>query len=152
MKNGKPLKRAKELQPYSKDHHHGLLLGWKIRTGLKKEVAIERICAYVAWFYNNHLIPHFELEEQYIFPLLGLEHDLIRKACNDHHEMRSLMASGCDRAKLMRLTSLLEAHIRFEEREVFEQIQVVATKAQLAVIDEVHNDERFTEYFDEFWK
>src|SRR5690606_10923423 len=29
----KPIKRNKDLQPFSRDHHHSLLLCWKIRTG-----------------------------------------------------------------------------------------------------------------------
>ncbi|WP_241739476.1 hypothetical protein [Aestuariibaculum marinum] len=32
----KPLKRHKALQPLSREHHYGLLLTWKIRTGFKK--------------------------------------------------------------------------------------------------------------------
>ncbi|CDF79955.1 hypothetical protein BN863_22430 [Formosa agariphila KMM 3901] len=36
MTDKKPLKRHKSLQPLSRDHHHGLLLAWKIRADLRK--------------------------------------------------------------------------------------------------------------------
>lgn len=39
----KSIKRTKALQPLSRDHHHGLLLCWKIRQGIKLNVEPERI-------------------------------------------------------------------------------------------------------------
>ena len=49
--DNKPLKRHKALQPLSRDHHHGLLLSWKIRSGFKKNIDVERIKVYADWFY-----------------------------------------------------------------------------------------------------
>jgi len=151
MKDNKPLKRIKELIPFSKDHHHGLLLCWKIRTGLKKGLAIERLSDYTLWFYQNYLAPHFALEEIYVFPILGMEHVLIQKACKDHQQIESIMAQ-LNIETLAELADLLEAHIRFEEREVFGQIQELATEKQLAAIRQIHNDDAFIEHADTFWK
>ena len=151
MKDKKPLKRAQELIPYSRDHHHGLLLGWKIRTGIAKGIGVVRISAYVSWFYENHLSPHFELEEKYIFPVLGSDHPLIKRAWGEHQEIRSIMALPLSEAVLVKLADLLKAHIRFEEREIFGVIQDVATNEELAMIEQVHQD-KFTEHWDEFWK
>ena len=39
----KPIKRHKALQPLSRDHHHGLLLSWKIRAGFSKNIEPNRI-------------------------------------------------------------------------------------------------------------
>jgi hypothetical protein len=50
-KQTKPLKRHAALQPLSREHHHGLLLGWKIRTGLSNGAPLERIKAYADWFF-----------------------------------------------------------------------------------------------------
>ena len=61
-----PIKRHNALQGVSREHHHGLLLCWKIRTGLSKNIPLERIKVYVDWFYTNYLVPHFELEETYM--------------------------------------------------------------------------------------
>jgi len=40
MEPKKPIKRDKVLQPLSHDHHQGLLLCWKIRTGIKKGIEL----------------------------------------------------------------------------------------------------------------
>ncbi len=39
----KPIKRSVALKPLSREHHHGLLLSWKIREGFNRNVEIERI-------------------------------------------------------------------------------------------------------------
>jgi len=38
-----PIKRNEALKPLSRDHHHGLLLCWKIRQGIKLNIEPERI-------------------------------------------------------------------------------------------------------------
>ena len=73
MISSKPLKRVLELQPLSHDHHHGLQLCWKIRTGFSKKIAPDRIKKHTDWFFKTHLKPHFELEEKYVFPILGAD-------------------------------------------------------------------------------
>jgi len=152
MKEQSPLKRVEELKAFSKDHHHGLLLGWKIRTGLKKNIGVKRISAYIEWFYQNHLLPHFELEEKYVFPILGRNDALIQRAYVEHREIHLTMAVGFNEETLIKFADLLGAHIRFEERVLFHEIQAVATKEQLFIIHQIHHDIPFTEFRDEFWK
>src|SRR5690606_32827540 len=88
----KPLKRHKALQPFSREHHHGLLLSWKIRSGLSKNIELERIKTYADCFFKNQLVPHFELEEKYIFPLLDSDHELIKRALAEHRRLTRLFA------------------------------------------------------------
>jgi hypothetical protein len=64
-----PIKRHISLQPLSRDHHDGLLLKWKINQGISKGVDISRIQKYVDWFFKEHLIPHFRIEEDHLFAL-----------------------------------------------------------------------------------
>ena len=66
MSTKKPIKRNEFLKAISREHHHGLLLSWKIRAGIKKEVEPFRIKKYLDWFYTEHLLPHFEIEEKHI--------------------------------------------------------------------------------------
>lgn len=149
----KPLKRIKELRPFSIDHHQGLLLCWKIRTGLKKKVHLQRIAAYTRWFYTNHLLPHFALEEQHMFPILGEKHELVEKAIADHQAIRTLMEATISPEILEQLANVLEAHIRFEERVLFEELQNSATASQIETIEKVHVGGKFEENTtDEFWK
>ncbi|MBA6151233.1 hemerythrin domain-containing protein [Gelidibacter maritimus] len=149
----KPLKRHKALQPFSREHHHGLLLSWKIRTGFSKNIEIERIKTYADWFFENELIPHFELEEAHIFPLLDADHELIKRALAEHRRLKRLFNDEKDIEKsLHKIEEELEQHIRFEERILFPEIQKTATEAQLALIAEVHHDEGFVDNVsDEFW-
>ena len=47
----------------------------------------------------------------------------------------------------------LEQHIRFEERVLFPEIQKVATEKQLALIENIHQQDDFIDKLDdEFWK
>ncbi len=152
MTDKKPLKRSKELRSFSVDHHHGLLLSWKIRTGFKKGIEVKRMANYVEWFYQNHLMPHFKLEEQYMFPVLGDADPDIVKALDDHRELTALIENRNQPEALHQLADALEAHIRFEERVLFGRIQQAATPDQLTRIEQIHDSEKFVEHHDEFWK
>ena len=79
-----PIKRHKALQPLSRDHHHGLLLSWKIRQGFKNGIDPERMMVYVRWFWDAHLLRHFELEEKQIFPVLGNDNPMVKRALREH--------------------------------------------------------------------
>lgn len=79
-----PIKRNEALKPLSRDHHHGLLLCWKIRRGIKRNIAPERIKKYLDWFWKNYLKPYFETEVQYVFPVLGSENELVKQALAEH--------------------------------------------------------------------
>ncbi|MBR9853450.1 MAG: hemerythrin domain-containing protein [Algicola sp.] len=149
----KPIKRHSALQGVSREHHHGLLLSWKIRTGLSKNISPERIKKYMDWFFQNYLIPHFELEETYIFPIIGNDHPWIKKALKDHKELTELFTSPiADVSTLGQVEEKLEQHIRFEERQLFNHIQEVANDVQLDLIEKKHHNEKFKDNtHDPFW-
>ena len=149
----KPQKRHKALQPLSREHHHGLLLSWKIRTGFKKNIQPKRMRIYANWFFEHHLIPHFEIEEAHIFSILDQENELIKKALADHRRIKRLFSEENEDSKtLSRIEEELEQHIRFEERILFPEIQKVATEAQMLDIEKIHQPESFKNNLDdEFW-
>jgi len=150
----KPIKRSEFLKPLSREHHHGLLFCWKIRTGIKKNVEVSRIKKYSDWFYQNYLVPHFEVEEKYVFPILGNDNELIKKAISEHRKMKQLFESTAEFEKNCSLIQEeLEAHIRFEERVLFGEIQKIATAEQLLSIEFNHSDEKFVDNLtDPFWE
>ncbi|MBF8149851.1 hemerythrin domain-containing protein [Winogradskyella sp. F6397] len=151
----KPQKRHKALQPLSREHHHGLLLSWKIRAGFSKDVDPKRIRAYADWFFKHHLIPHFELEEMHIFPILtNDENDLVKRALADHRRLKRLFEEREDDIKtLSKIEEELDKHIRFEERVLFPEIQNVATEEEFLQIEKIHQPEQFTDNEkDVFWK
>ena len=148
-----PIKRNEFLKPINREHHHGLLLCWIIKMGLKNKVGPERIKRYTDWFFKNHLLAHFEIEEKYIFPILGDEHEYIIKALIEHQRLKKLFESSEDVQRNLTLIQVeLESHIRFEERILFNEIQMKATVEQLQQIQLNHSDSGFLDDLtDPFW-
>lgn len=147
----KPIRRHKSLQPISHEHHYSLQLCWKIRIGLKKNVDLKRIEKYALWFYINHLLPHFNLEEEFVFPLLGQDNDLILKAKADHKQIKEMFDSDPIN-QLEQIAELLEKHIRFEERILFNEIQLNLNTEQLFKNETLHSKPEFKDNTsDAFW-
>lgn len=149
-----PQKRNEALQPLSRDHHHGLLLCWKIRQGIKLNVEPERIKKYLDWFWVSYLKPHFEIEEQYVFPVLGNENELVKQALAEHRRLKRLFETESDLLKSISLIEEeLEKHIRFEERVLFNEIQTNVSSEQLLQIRQDISDKIFYENLsDVFWE
>lgn len=150
-----PLKRHTTLQPISREHHQFLLLCWKIRTGLMKGVSPVRIKKYTLWFYNTYITKHFNLEEKIIFKLLNNNnHELVKKAIDQHQELHKLFLSEDDSSEAIKnLERKFEQHIRFEERVLFEEIQNKNSEVELAVLNKSLAEVEFIEnYEDVFWK
>lgn len=153
------MKRNKNLIELSRDHHHGLLLGWKIKQGFKYNVALQDMVSYIKHFSEEALFPHFDEEEEQLFIYLPEDDEYRLRAIADHQEIRSLIADiisseAIDEAMLLNLANILETHIRFEEREMFPYMEVTLSEQQLeqigAVISAIHQP--YTEGFsNEFW-
>ncbi len=114
----------------------------------------ERVKRYADWFYTQHLLPRFELEEEYVFSILKEDNELVKKALSEHRRLRRLFShkNAIDK-NLGLIEEELETHIRFEERVLFPEIQKVASALQLAKIAEIHQEEKFVEnQQDVFWK
>lgn len=154
--NSKPIKRHKAIQSISREHYQGLLFCSKIRMGLKKQIEPLRMAKYAKWFYAEHLIPHFEIEEKYLFPVLTPENEMIQKAIKEHRMLTDLCKAEAELAtnsNLVLLEKTLEAHIRFEERVLFKEIESIATSDQLELINKQHKEEKFVDNLaDQFWK
>lgn len=141
------MKRHPALIPLSHDHHHGLLLAQLIKKnapgykGMPKN--IEGKLAYTKSAWKNELKKHFENEEVILFPLArgrDIEIDkLIGEIIEEHIEIRNLIASLDDDSgitdKLDKLGSILENHIRKEERLLFKKIQGVLSENELKSLE-----------------
>jgi iron-sulfur cluster repair protein YtfE (RIC family) len=154
MEKKKPIKRHIALQPLSRQHHFGLLFSWKLRKGFSRDIPVQRMSKFADWFYEHEIKPHFKDEEKYLFPILDDDNELIQRALKEHRRIRRLFKDKKDPEKsLHRLEEELDAHIRFEERVLFNEIQQVATPEQLAKIEEIHEDlEKTPDYDDPFWE
>lgn len=148
----KPIKRHEAIKPYSREHHHGLLLCWKIREGLKHDIAINRIKDYADYLWETQINPHFEAEEKYMFPVLGEEHEMIQQAKKEHLRLAELFNDDSKVLdSLKAIETELDDHIRFEERMLFNKIQEVATKEELEIIDKHHEMLDSDNWKDTFW-
>ena len=148
------MKRHEALVQLSRDHHFGLLLCWKLKEGLKREVSVERMSKYIGLFYLHNLKPHFAEEEETIFKILGEDHPLIKEAISQHRIFRAMIDEGFKTPEqIEEFRALLELHIRTEERQIFPEIENQATKEQLKELLELdHPELKEPEYDDIFWK
>jgi iron-sulfur cluster repair protein YtfE (RIC family) len=129
------MKRHQSLVSLSRQHHQGLITARLLQLdappykGLPSEPTGKK--HYYLDFYRLHLQPHIQLEERVLFPFLGGKGpelaQLINELSQEHHQIHELTAglrSEQDLPLLLhQIGSLLEQHIRKEERIFFERIQ-----------------------------
>lgn len=139
----RPLKRNAGLIQFSREHHFSLLLVWKIRHGIQKNIAPERIASFIIYFYEHDLQKHFEAEELELFPKLGKENVHQQKALHEHETMCQLIAEIRADTKNYKLfekfADTLEKHIRFEERTLFDVLQNSLTEQDLIALEKKHS-------------
>lgn len=158
MNNPTPIKRHQALVAFSRDHHFGLLLVWKIKQGLDHAVTPERINNYVLHFFEQDLQQHFEEEEEKLFPILPVDNVLRLQAEKEHAILKGLIdqirTEPSNKDLAMQFAHHLDKHIRFEERELFAVIQEVAGDQELEKLN-LHNNNRGSEvdsgWNDQFW-
>jgi hypothetical protein len=152
-----PLKRNKNIIQLSKDHHLTLLFCWKIRTGLKLNVETGRIKAYVQYFWQTHMQPHFNEEETILFA--PVKHAAVQKAINEHaaikHQVSEIVTLDYSESlQLKILADAIDDHVRYEERELFPHLEKILTETQLEYIGkqlQIHNDVCKVDFPDQFW-
>lgn len=154
------MKRNENLIELSRDHHYGLLLGWKIRRGIENRTDLEVIRQYVAYFSQNSLFPHFKEEEQGVLSFMPEGDSHRQKVLQDHENIRTtvraIIASDVvDAQDLLDLASMVDAHIRYEERQLFPYLEQSLSSEALAEIGTAiqASHKPFVESFEnEFWQ
>lgn len=152
-----PIKRDPNIVALSKDHHFGLLFCWKLTEGIKGNISLERIKAYVDYFWSKHLADHFNEEEELLFNIV------IDSFCDKAKQDHQIIKTEIERIKndedirkddYLHLAQLINLHIRFEERVLFPHLELLLSKHQLEEVGHrlkqihtVFSDE----YADEFW-
>jgi len=138
MNKPTPIKRHPSLASFSRDHHFGLLLVWKIRQGLAKGVDITRIANYVLYAFDNDLRQHFKEEEELMFNKLPELDTLRKQAENEHAAIYSLVeklrSELTNHQLLTKFAQLLQDHIRFEERVLFPHMEKTFSTADLDIV------------------
>lgn len=109
---------------------------------------------YADWFWTSYLAPHFKAEEEVFFPILAKDHPGVIKALKQHKGLKAMFHSNdSDIAYTLRQIAFeLEQHIRFEERDLFNDIQAAATPEQLEELAKLHTEDKFEENIEDmFW-
>ncbi len=128
------MRRHIALQPLSRFHRSILflsLLAKRNGPALKGyPTAHEEKVDYAVSFYHERLLPHFQLEERFLYSVLGNidpEIDqLLITIGNEREELAKLfdlLAEERSAEVLNDIGLLLEKHVRREERQLFERIQ-----------------------------
>jgi hemerythrin-like domain-containing protein len=151
-----PIKRSPQLTPLSREHHEGLLFGWKIKQGLKNGTDINTIGRFVQWFWVSHLQEHFRLEEQVLAAYMPAGDLMVDRMINEHQEIEALIHINeniVDEANLLNIADAIANHIRFEEREFFPHAESTISLENLDKIYEHLSIEKALtgNWRDEFW-
>ena len=123
------MKRIAELRDLSDDHHQGLVLARTAKRAGKGEgeLSVSEAWDEVFLKFEQELEVHFQIEEDFLTePMKAVgESDVVDQLVEEHRVLRSFVAPNSDRTSeaLERFGSLLEQHIRFEERTFFEIAQ-----------------------------
>jgi len=137
------MRRGEELKPLSWDHHHGLVLAFRLKRGMNKGAADSAMADYVSYAWEKSLRPHFDKEEKYLVDMLEKYSNradlLIRQLKRDHQFFRNLihkikLRDINLRAQLQEFAEALEKHIHFEEREFFPEVEKQVPAKQLKII------------------
>jgi hemerythrin-like domain-containing protein len=134
--------RDKALVPLSRQHQHALALCVRIdRAQPKAETDLELWQAEITRQFQQEIRIHFAAEELVLFPAarefnelaslveeLSGEHTMLREDFAQA-EARGLSAEG-----ILGFAQRLSAHIRKEERQLFERVQELMSKEEIAVL------------------
>jgi hemerythrin-like domain-containing protein len=153
----KPIKRSPQLAPLSREHHDGLLFAWKIKQGIENKTPLDVMRKFSLWYWRHHIKPHFFQEEKILLPYLPANDKMAIRLQEEHDHIRELILGlddEADKRTLVILTDLLNAHIRFEERELFVHLEKMLSPEQLESIFtqlEKHPVHCEQEWKEEFW-
>lgn len=127
--------RLGALLELSRDHHSALVMGRDAKRAAAMNdsaVWLETI-ARMEEHWRGNMSAHFA-EEERLIQLAGekLDQDGVARVLSDHAELRILAAGPCSlepRARLSRFGELVCAHVRYEERVFFPQLEPLACAA-----------------------
>ncbi len=133
-----PLVRHEALAPLSRDHYQGLVFAQRLcKASTQDAIARRKAVAECIDGWDHDVVPHFADEERLLSPYLTahqhtrllVEHHRLNQLAQQVRQSRS--AIDPDAALLNELGTLLEKHIRWEERELFMNLQERLTAEQL---------------------
>lgn len=149
--------RFRQLVPLSKEHEDGMIFINRIRAGLDKKVAVDRLGRYICWYWKNHIRPHFFLEERILLPYIPASNFFGKRLQEEHDEITELIIAIDDDPQKESMNSfckLIEAHIQFEEEHLYSYLERQLGKNQLDAIYRVlmNHPVNNEAWHDEYWE
>ncbi|NGX84473.1 hemerythrin domain-containing protein [Aequorivita sp. KMM 9714] len=147
------------LIPLTEDHDEVILFCERIREGLQGKIEIKRIKNYIDWFKEIYLDPHFEIEQEFIFPILGNNNVRVIRAIANHRRLNRLFNETSNLNTVFhKIEEELTTYIGFEERILYQEIRAITTQEAWQEawkeIEEKHSQLKFSdeEWTDRFWE
>lgn len=116
--------RSPALVPLGHDHHQALEAALRLRRATADD--LDAAIARLREFWNMHGRRHFEIEEELVLPALEGDDEwegMADRVRREHEQIRALSNGLETLADAHRLGELLNEHVRFEERELFELLE-----------------------------
>jgi hemerythrin-like domain-containing protein len=134
--------RDRNLIPLSRQHQHALALCVRIeRASPIEDGDLATWQAEIAQHFQTEIGIHFAAEERILFPAVRKFHDLIPlidELLADHVVLRDFFAKADARnmsaAELLGFSQRMSAHIRREERQLFERLQELMNEDELSML------------------
>jgi hypothetical protein len=130
------VKRSPQLAHLSRDHHVTLVHAQRLRRATPQDVA--KVAARFLAYFVDDGERHFACEEAVLLPAVPSDEDGLRqRLLHDHTEIRHQARALGERPtpqSAAELGTLLAAHIRFEESELFPILEARMAAASLADI------------------
>ena len=142
----------------SQDHHLEVQFCDRIEEGINLDVSSDRMRAYVAYFWKQHLRKHFIEEEQLLFK--NIDDGFCTKGKADHISIIAevqyiISGKSIGQHNFVHLVSAIHQHINFEERVLFPHLELLLPQEKLQEIQErlaqSHLDSFKDDFDDEFW-
>jgi hemerythrin-like domain-containing protein len=140
--------RDKNLVPLSRQHQHGLALCVRIdRASPIPDMGLAAWQVEIGQHFRSEIRIHFAAEEEFVFPaaqqfaeLSPLVEELVSEHALLRERFAKAEAQAMSAAEVAEFAQLLSAHIRKEERQLFERLQELMNEGELAVMGEKLED------------
>lgn len=138
------MKRSPKLLQLSREHHTALVLAKRAqRLGKGQPSAAQAFMSEVPQVFARELEPHFQVEEIALLSALreagpaDAVVGMVERTLIEHAALRELAQriAEQDFASLAAFGELLDAHVRFEERELFNLAESLLSPEALARVD-----------------
>ena len=136
--------RDSNLIPLSRQHQHALALCVRLNRAVQAgQVDLEAWQIEIQQLFETEIGTHFEAEEKEMFPaaarfpeMQALVTELLAEHVLLRHCFSQAAARSLDEENLRTLGEKLANHIRKEERQLFERLQMKMTPEELAALGE----------------